>query len=30
LARAECLVIVPEDVTELDPGARVEVLLLEP
>jgi molybdopterin molybdotransferase len=30
LARAECLVVVPEDVTELDPGALVQVLLLEP
>jgi molybdopterin molybdotransferase len=30
LARAECLVVVPEDVTELDPGSPVEVWLLEP
>ncbi|NMH78991.1 molybdopterin molybdotransferase MoeA [Pseudonocardia xinjiangensis] len=30
LARAECLVVVPEDVTELDAGSPVEVWLLEP
>jgi molybdopterin molybdotransferase len=29
LARAECLVVVPEDVTELDEGASVETWLLE-
>jgi molybdopterin molybdotransferase len=30
LARADCLVVVPEDVTELDAGATVELWLLEP
>jgi molybdopterin molybdotransferase len=30
LARADCLVVVPEDVTELDAGAAVELWLLEP
>jgi molybdopterin molybdotransferase len=29
LARAECLVVVPEDVTELAEGAAVEVWLLD-
>jgi molybdopterin molybdotransferase len=29
LARADCLVVVPEDVTELDPGSVVELWLLE-
>jgi molybdopterin molybdotransferase len=29
LARAECFVVVPEDVTELDEGATVEVWLLD-
>ncbi len=29
LARANCLVVVPEDVTELDAGAEVDVVLIE-
>ncbi len=29
LARANCLVVVPEDVTELPPGADVDVVLIE-
>jgi molybdopterin molybdotransferase len=29
LARANCLVVVPEDVTELPPGAEVDVVLIE-
>lgn len=29
LARANCLVVVPEDVTELDTGAEVDVVLIE-
>ena len=29
LARANCLVVVPEDVTELPAGAEVDVVLIE-
>jgi molybdopterin molybdotransferase len=29
LARANCLVVVPEDVTELSAGAEVDVVLIE-
>ncbi len=29
LARADCLVVVPEDVTELPTGSRVEIVLIE-
>ena len=29
LARANCLVVVPEDVTELAAGAEVDVVLIE-
>ncbi|MFL6095519.1 MAG: molybdopterin molybdenumtransferase MoeA, partial [Blastococcus sp.] len=29
LARANCLVVVPEDVTELHDGAEVDVVLIE-
>ena len=29
LARADCLVVVPEQVTELDAGASVQVWLLD-
>ena len=29
LARANCLVVVPEDVTELADGAEVDVVLIE-